>query len=97
MRLLKGRLINVSNRLPVLIRKRAGGIRVERSSGGLATALDAAWREEPGIWIGWAGASQSQGVDQLLAKASRSRSQASGWEAPRNAANSEVSRPRSWS
>jgi alpha,alpha-trehalose-phosphate synthase [UDP-forming] len=74
MRLLKGRLINVSNRLPVLIRKRAGGIRVERSSGGLATALDAAWREEPGVWIGWAGASQSQGVDQLLAKASRSRS-----------------------
>src|SRR5205823_11379765 len=56
------------------IRKRAGGSRVERSSGGLATALDAAWREEPGIWIGWAGASQSQGVDQLLAKASRSRS-----------------------
>ena len=39
---IKGRVINVSNRLPVLIRKHAGGARLERSSGGLATALEAA-------------------------------------------------------
>ena len=55
MTLIKGRLINVSNRLPVLIRNSASGARVERSSGGLATALNAAWRHQPGVWIGWAG------------------------------------------
>jgi len=43
MTLIKGRLINVSNRLPVLIRNSASGARVERSSGGLATALNATW------------------------------------------------------
>ena len=42
---IKGRVINVSNRLPILIRKHAGGARVERSSGGLATALEAGWSD----------------------------------------------------
>jgi alpha,alpha-trehalose-phosphate synthase [UDP-forming] len=71
---LKGRVINVSNRLPVLIRKHAGGARVERSSGGLATALEAGWRDQPGVWIGWAGTPANQHVEPLLAKASQHRS-----------------------
>src|SRR5581483_12018040 len=70
----KGRLINVSNRLPVVIKKAAGGTRVERSSGGLATALDSAWRQQPGIWIGWAGNSEDDRTDELMSKASRRRS-----------------------
>jgi len=70
---IKGRVINVSNRLPVLIRKHAGGARVERSSGGLATALEAGWRDRPGIWIGWAGGTPNQHVDPLLVKASQNR------------------------
>ena len=69
----KGRVINVSNRLPILIRKYAGGARVERSSGGLATALEAGWRDQPGVWIGWAGTSPGQHVESLLAKASQNR------------------------
>jgi len=69
-----GRLINVSNRLPVAIKKHAGGPRVERSSGGLASALDSAWRQHSGVWIGWAGTTQDQPVDGLLNKASRKRS-----------------------
>src|SRR5437660_3509640 len=73
MTLIKGRLINISNRLPVLIRNTASGARVERSSGGLTTALNAAWRHQPGVWIGWAGAMQGPEVEQLLAKASRRR------------------------
>jgi len=73
MTLIKGRLINVSNRLPVLIRNSASGPRVERSSGGLATALNAAWRHQPGVWIGWAGPGQGPEVEHLLAKASRRR------------------------
>jgi len=36
---IKGRVINVSNRLPILIRKHAGGARLERSSGGSGFAL----------------------------------------------------------
>ena len=69
----KGRVINVSNRLPILIRKYAGGARVERSSGGLATALEAGWRDQPGVWIGWAGTPPGQHVESLLAKASQNR------------------------
>jgi alpha,alpha-trehalose-phosphate synthase [UDP-forming] len=68
-----GRLINVSNRLPVVIKKQASGPRVERSSGGLATALDSVWRQEQGVWIGWAGTTQNQEVEALVAKASRPR------------------------
>src|SRR5580700_4240126 len=72
-RLLKERLINVSNRLPVVIRKYAGGSRVERSSGGLAGTLDRAPRHQPGAWIGWAGTTDSHDVEALLAHASRRR------------------------
>src|SRR5580704_18189170 len=72
-RLLKERLINVSNRLPVVIRKYAGGLRLERSSGGLAGTLDTALRHQPGVWIGWAGTTQSHEVEPLLAHASKRR------------------------
>jgi alpha,alpha-trehalose-phosphate synthase [UDP-forming] len=71
---IKGRVINVSNRLPILIRKHASGARVERSSGGLATALEAGWRDRPGVWIGWAGGTANPEVDPLLVKASKNRS-----------------------
>ncbi|MBS1849787.1 MAG: trehalose-6-phosphate synthase [Acidobacteria bacterium] len=70
---MKGGLINVSNRLPVQIRKHAGGVRLFRSSGGLATALNAAWQEQPGIWIGWPGMAQDPQIQPLLRKASRGR------------------------
>ena len=40
MKLLEGRLINVSNRLPVEIKFRAGRPRLNPSAGGLASALD---------------------------------------------------------
>lgn len=72
--LTRGRLINISNRLPVSIKKTASGLRVERSSGGLATALDSVWKEQPGVWIGWPGTTENEPVDQLLARASRRRS-----------------------
>jgi alpha,alpha-trehalose-phosphate synthase [UDP-forming] len=76
--LTQGRLVNVSNRLPVSIKKTAHGLRVERSSGGLATALESVWKEQPGVWIGWTGAAEDQAVavDELLARASRRRSYA---------------------
>ena len=74
MKLLEGRLINVSNRLPVEVKNRGGSLRLSRSSGGLATALDSIWRYCHGFWIGWAGAADSEAANTLLAKASRGRS-----------------------
>ena len=71
---IKGRVINVSNRLPVLIRKYAGGARLERSSGGLATALEAGWRDQPGVWIGWAGTGPDENIEPLLLRAAHRRS-----------------------
>jgi alpha,alpha-trehalose-phosphate synthase [UDP-forming] len=68
-----GRLITVSNRLPVSIKKAVGGLRAERSSGGLATALDSAWRQQPGIWIGWAGTTQDHQISPLLTRAVANR------------------------
>lgn len=71
---INGRVINVSNRLPILIRKYAGGARLERSSGGLATALEAGWRDKPGVWVGWAGTGPDENIDQLLVRAAHRRS-----------------------
>jgi alpha,alpha-trehalose-phosphate synthase [UDP-forming] len=68
---IKGRLINVSNRLPVHIKKHAGGARVSRSAGGLVSALGSVWREQPGIWIGWGGEVDMATAEPLLAKASK--------------------------
>jgi len=70
----QGRLINISNRLPVSIKQTATGPRLERSSGGLTTALESAWRGQQGIWIGWAGTTEEESADELLARASRRRS-----------------------
>ncbi|MGA9814324.1 MAG: trehalose-6-phosphate synthase [Terriglobales bacterium] len=71
---IKGRVINVSNRLPILIRKHAGGTRLERSSGGLATALEAGWRDQPGVWIGWAGTGPEENIEPFLVRAAHRRS-----------------------
>lgn len=71
----KGRLVNVSNRLPVQIRKHAGSLRVVHSSGGLATALDSLWGDQPGVWIGWPGQADSRHVQSLLADAWKDRPQ----------------------
>ncbi len=71
---IKGRVINVSNRLPILVRKHAGGVRLERSSGGLATALEAGWRDQPGVWVGWAGTGPDENIEPLLVRAAHRRS-----------------------
>jgi alpha,alpha-trehalose-phosphate synthase [UDP-forming] len=67
------RLINVSNRLPVSIKKTGNGMRVDRSSGGLATALEGVRQEQQGVWIGWSGAAEDQPIKELLERASRRR------------------------
>jgi trehalose 6-phosphate synthase/phosphatase len=51
----RSRLLIVSNRLPVSARSRGGRLRIVKSSGGLATALQQMRRDQPGLWIGWPG------------------------------------------
>lgn len=74
MKLLEGRLITVSNRLPVEIKTRGGFPRLSRSAGGLATALDSIWRDCHGIWIGWGGSADSKEANALLQRAARGHS-----------------------
>ncbi len=50
------RLIVLSNRLPITIRRSRGELHVEPSSGGLVAAMAPAMRQRGGVWIGWPGA-----------------------------------------
>ncbi|MBN2370791.1 MAG: bifunctional alpha,alpha-trehalose-phosphate synthase (UDP-forming)/trehalose-phosphatase [Vicinamibacteria bacterium] len=50
-----GRLIVVSNRLPMTLRRTRDGWRAERSTGGLATAMMPVMRRNNGLWVGWPG------------------------------------------
>ncbi|HEX4487777.1 MAG TPA: trehalose-6-phosphate synthase [Terriglobales bacterium] len=68
----KGRLIIVSNRLPISVLRQGDGTRVEPSPGGLATALSAVWSTRSnGLWIGWPGNADGANIDPLLAQAAR--------------------------
>ncbi len=49
------RLLVVSNRAPVEVTREGSHLRIRRTVGGLATALDDVLRERPGTWIAWAG------------------------------------------
>jgi trehalose 6-phosphate synthase/phosphatase len=50
------RLIVLSNRLPVTIKRVRGQMRAEHSSGGLVAAMEPAMQQRGGVWIGWPGA-----------------------------------------
>ena len=54
-----GRLLIVSNRLPVTVRVADGRATVRRSVGGLATGLRAPHERSGGLWIGWPGTTQA--------------------------------------
>jgi trehalose 6-phosphate synthase/phosphatase len=49
-----GRLVIVSNRLPVTVEKRKGQIHFRHSVGGVATGLASITRPREAIWVGWA-------------------------------------------
>jgi trehalose-6-phosphate synthase len=62
------RLIVVSNRLPLALRKGENGVWVtEKSSGGLASAMNPLLRKTGGIWIGWSGATADDHDEQRQA------------------------------
>ncbi len=53
----KGKLIIVSNRLPINIVRKAGRFQIQRSVGGLATGLASFYKEWDSVWVGWPGSS----------------------------------------
>lgn len=57
-----GRLILVSNRLPVVISQGEQGWSARTAAGGLATGLSGPHRDSGGRWIGWPGVVSSDGT-----------------------------------
>ncbi|ADE56394.1 alpha,alpha-trehalose-phosphate synthase (UDP-forming) [Aminobacterium colombiense] len=51
----KERMIVVSNRLPIILKKRKQKWSVEPGAGGLVTALSPVLKDRGGMWIGWPG------------------------------------------
>ena len=59
-----GRVILVSNRLPISVHVEHGEVVVERSAGGLATGLSGYHDRGRSVWIGWPGESWRLTPDQ---------------------------------
>jgi trehalose 6-phosphate synthase len=51
----EGKLIVVSNRLPLSVKRGPEGWVAEPSSGGLASAVNPILKQRGGLWIGWPG------------------------------------------
>lgn len=65
------RLIVISNRLPVIVKKSVGdGYEFIHATGGLVTAMEPVLNKYSGIWVGWAGNYQEEKVyiGELLEK-----------------------------
>ena len=60
-----GRLILVSNRLPVTVTARQDSVRTHSSSGGLATGLKEPHEQSGGVWIGWPGRTEHLSPAQI--------------------------------
>jgi alpha,alpha-trehalose-phosphate synthase [UDP-forming] len=65
------RLIIVSNRLPVSLKKEGGRWHVQPSAGGLVTALAPVLRNRGGLWIGWPGMPNLPDARHVLERATR--------------------------
>jgi trehalose 6-phosphate synthase len=65
------RLIIVSNRLPISLKKEQGRWQALPSSGGLVTALGPVLRNRGGLWIGWPGMGHLPDARRVLDKATR--------------------------
>lgn len=63
------RLVLASNRLPIVLDRERDGWRLSPASGGLVTALAPVLEHESGLWIGWSGTDDNEGVEETLAAA----------------------------
>ncbi len=61
------RIVVVSNRLPVTIKRNPDeGLTLKPSSGGLVTALAPVLRDKGGLWIGWPGVPATEDLPEFL-------------------------------
>lgn len=69
----KGKLLIVSNRLPIVIAEEEGKLTSKGGSGGLVTALAPVLKNRGGLWIGWPGNSKAtqEEVSQMIALENR--------------------------
>jgi trehalose-6-phosphate synthase len=67
----EGKLVIVSNRLPVVMERVKNDWCVRPSSGGLVTALAPVLRDRGGTWIGWPGTSIEEDLTEPLAIGTR--------------------------
>jgi trehalose 6-phosphate synthase/phosphatase len=65
-----GKLLVISNRLPLTVEKMSGVFNVKPTSGGLVTALDSVLRKRGGTWIGWAGSETNMELESVIELAS---------------------------
>jgi trehalose 6-phosphate synthase len=66
-----GKLLVISNRLPITVEKVRDSYKVNASSGGLVTALDSVLRKHSGIWMGWAGSETNEELINIIELASQ--------------------------
>jgi len=65
-------VVIVSNRLPVTVSKDdAGKWQVKAGSGGLVTAIAPVLQKQGGLWIGWPGCPEEEGLEEQLATTSK--------------------------
>ncbi len=65
------RMIIVSNRLPVSVKREKGRWKVVPSAGGLISALGPVLRNRGGLWIGWPGEADLKNARNVLEKATK--------------------------
>jgi trehalose 6-phosphate synthase len=65
------RLVIISNRLPVILKRRETQWSITPSSGGLVTALAPVLRDRGGLWIGWPGTEDETDLDEPLAEGAK--------------------------
>jgi trehalose 6-phosphate synthase/phosphatase len=61
-----GRILIVSNRLPVKIDDNNGELTYKTSEGGLATGLGSIYKQNNNLWIGWPGAEIEESLQQKI-------------------------------
>lgn len=71
MNTLERRLVIVSNRLPMVLKKQESQWEAVSGSGGPVTALAPVLREKKGLWIGWPGVTDRSAaeIDSIMARA----------------------------
>jgi trehalose 6-phosphate synthase/phosphatase len=61
-----GRLVIVSNRLPIVISKEEEQLKTSPGSGGLVTALAPVLKNRGGVWIGWPGPVEEKDQNKVI-------------------------------